>query len=763
MLTRLQLIRNVGQFDGVAPSAIGSLAKLTLLYAENARGKTTLSSILRSLGTGDPVHIVERSRLAAASPPHVVLGCGDGAAAIFQNGTWSRTVPAIVVFDDFFVDANVCSGLSVDPEHRQNLHTLILGARGVELNSELQQHVRSIEEHNAIVGKKRDAIPAAVRGALDVDEFCALQAVPNIEAKLLEAERSLSASLAQKSIGDTPAFDVLSLARVNVSELESVLQRGLTTLSSLAEKSIRDHFGRIGPGGEAWISDGMMRLGGEDSGEICPFCAQDLCGSKIIEHYRAYFNEAYFGLKREIAGAIATFSDVHGDDLPAAFERAVRAASDRQLFWAQFADAPRIDIDTAEIADSWAALRKFVLATLNAKQATPLEAIALSDEARAAVTKFNAHCDSVALLSGHMQSANERIRAVKEQAAALVTATLEAGLTRLKAVKARFTPEIVALCDDYIAVKQAKAATERLRDETKRALRTHRQTVFSTYHTAINNYLRRFNASFALGPVDSSDTRGGPTCTYALIVNEVSVPLNPSSRGPAAPSFKSTLSAGDRNTLALAFFFASLDDLPALHDTIVVIDDPMTSLDDGRSVVTAQLIRELVRRAAQVIVLSHNKPFLCRVWEKSDREHRVALQIGREQGGSTILAWNVEQDRTTEHDFNHALLREYLRQPSPNNREVVRAIRPVLEAFLRVACPEHFPPGDMLGPFLGRCDQRFDGPQQILSRHEVAELREILEYANKFHHESNPAYESEQINDTELVGFIQRALDFIRP
>jgi len=36
----------------------------------------------------------------------------------------------LTIFDDAFVDANICSGLSVDAEHRQNLHELIVGAQG---------------------------------------------------------------------------------------------------------------------------------------------------------------------------------------------------------------------------------------------------------------------------------------------------------------------------------------------------------------------------------------------------------------------------------------------------------------------------------------------------------------------------------------------------------------------------------------------------------------------------------------------------------
>ena len=65
MLNALRLLENVGQFDS-AKGGLLPLAKLSLLYAENGRGKTTLAAILRSLITGEPLPILERKRFKAA-------------------------------------------------------------------------------------------------------------------------------------------------------------------------------------------------------------------------------------------------------------------------------------------------------------------------------------------------------------------------------------------------------------------------------------------------------------------------------------------------------------------------------------------------------------------------------------------------------------------------------------------------------------------------------------------------------------------------
>jgi hypothetical protein len=98
-----------------------------------------------------------------------------------------------------------------------------------------------------------------------------------------------------------------------------------------------------------------------------------------------------------------------------------------------------------------------------------------------------------------------------------------------------------------------------------------------------------------------------------------------------------------------------------------------------------------------------------------------------------------------------------------NEREIARSVRPLLEAFLRVAYPEHFPPGTLLGSFRNSCQQRVNTAQQILDVNDIQELRDIVEYANRFHHDGgNPVWETEVINAAELSGFARRALMFAK-
>lgn len=758
---KFQLLRNVGQFDSFNAGANTSLAQLTLVYAENGRGKTTLATVLRSLSKGDSAMIENRRRLGSTHRPHVVLTI-SGSQIVYQNGAWSQPLPRVAVFDDAFVAANVCSGIEIETTHRQNLHELILGAQGVALNNDLQRHVTAIEQHNKQLREKEAAIPEGQRGGLTVDAFCSLPADPAIDTKIQDAERKLAAARDSASVREREAFTPVTLPVFDLTAVQTLLGRTLVDLQATATTQVRQHMRCLGRGGEGWVEEGMTRrenLNRDHDEDLCPFCAQDLNSSPLISHYETYFSDAYSNLKTSINEIGKGVKAAHDGDVQASFERAIRIAVQNREFWNKFIEISEINIDTASIIRNWSAARDAVLSILRVKAAAPLESVVLPADAAAAIEAYERHVETVSALSTDLIAYNGRIAIVKTQAAAANVAALTGELARLRAVKARHTTPLNTACDTFVAEKAAKSATEQARNAARTALENYRTAVFPVYERAINEYLTRFNAGFRLGAVGSVNTRAGSSATYNVVINNFPVELTAS----GGPSFRTTLSAGDRNTLALAFFFASLEQDPNRADTIVVIDDPMTSLDEHRTITTVEEIRQLARRVRQVIVFSHSKQFLCQMWEGSDTQTRAALRIIRDGAGSTITTWDVHQDCITEHDRRHDLVRAYLRTANPaTERVVAQALRPILEAYLRVAYPAEFPPGTLIGPFIGVCCQRVGQVNQVLSQGDIDELERLKNYANRFHHDSNPAWQTAAINDLELTDFIGRTIKFTR-
>lgn len=766
MITRLQLLRNVGQFDNVSTPATLDLKRLTLVYAENGRGKTTLAAILRSLGTGEALPITERLRLGAAHPQEVRIACAGGPQpAAFVKGAWDRTCPAVMVFDDVFVDRNVYSGLDVDPEHRQNLHDLILGAQGVTLARRVDDLATQIRNHNTEIRTKGNAISIADRHGMSIEDFCALPQQPNIDDAIRTAEQRLAALQQAGTVQSTAEFATLGLPAIDSTALSNLLGRTVANLDAAAVAAVQEHFTVLGNGAEAWVSTGIGHTsGGVDAAPDarCPFCRQSLAGSTIFAHYRAYFGDAYRQLQADLASAQTTLENTMRGDTLAGFERQVKTAEERQRFWSAFCTVPAIGIDTTAAALAWQNVRDRLLAAFRTKRADPLVAVSLDADALAAVSAYATLATQVADKSRELIAANENIQRVKEATRAGNTQAADNDVKRLKAMKARHTPDNIRLCDAYTAAVRAKDQAETDKTTAQDALNTHRGTVFPAYQTSINSYLARFNAGFSLEQVQPQNTAGRPSCTYQLVVNAQRVPVASGKVAAGTPTFKNTMSAGDRNTLALAFFLSTLAQDAQRATRVVVMDDPVSSLDEHRCVATIQEVRGLVGQVAQVIVLSHSKSFLARIWQHADHAKTTSVTVTRDGAGSTLAAWNVTDESVTEYDKRHARLREYATANTGNSREVAQSIRPVLEGYLRVGCPEYFPPGTLLGHFRSVAQQRAAAGTPVMDATVLTELGQLVEYSNRFHHDTNPAWDTENINDGELAGFVRRALDFVR-
>jgi wobble nucleotide-excising tRNase len=766
VINSLHFIQGVGQFEQAAGGQQVPLAKLTVVYAENGRGKTTLSAILRSLGTGEALPVAERRRLPPGANPRVVINC-DGAAApaVFENNIWSRTVPDITIFDDIFVDRNVYSGLTVEPAHRQRLHELILGGQGVMLNQRLKDAIAEVTARTLDVRARALAIPDAARPGMTVDQFCALEPMADVEQAIRNVERDLLAANQQAAIREGRLLDAIALPAIDLAAIRRVLEQDFPALDLAAATRVQEHFRNIGAGGERWVADGIPRVPAAPVGHAspCPFCAQDLGDSPLIAHYRAYFGEGYARLKQIVDAAIANLNAVHSGNAPAAFERAVRILIERLQFWARFRDVPEVNVDTAAITEAWRTAHTALATALALKQGVPLERVELTEASVAAVAAYEEHRAAIDALNQQLGAANVPLRELQAQVDAGNRAALDVQLGRFHAIRARAAQDMVDRCTAYRAALEAKTRAEQGRDAARQALDHYRDGVFPASQASINEYLGRFGAGFRLRAVSSANIGTGSVCNYDVLINNIPVAVAGGQVAPGAPSFRNTLSAGDRTTLALSFFLTSLDRDPNLANKVVVIDDPISSLDDHRAMTTVQEIQRLVGRTGQVIVLSHNKPFLCSVWEDADRAASAGLAVERVGAASDLRPWNVEQDSISAHDHRHSLFREYLENGGVNRRDVAQALRPTMEAFLRVAYPERFPPGTRLGPFRGTCQNLLGTPNEILDATDVQELGNLIQYANLFHHDTNAAdWQTVAINDGQLETFVRRTLAFAR-
>lgn len=120
MITKIQKIRSIGNFNDYDASGDVTLKKFSLIYAENGVGKTTLATILKSLSLCDERLLLNRRRIDSTKDPLVEIRLEDGTLAKFDSGRWNKRVADLEVFDSIFVADNVYSGMNITLDNRRS-------------------------------------------------------------------------------------------------------------------------------------------------------------------------------------------------------------------------------------------------------------------------------------------------------------------------------------------------------------------------------------------------------------------------------------------------------------------------------------------------------------------------------------------------------------------------------------------------------------------------------------------------------------------
>ncbi len=239
MIKKIISIKNVGRFKNAAAAGNQGLKKYVLLLAANGFGKTTLCAILRSLQTGDPVHVVGRKTLgvADAASVHLLL---DSGSVHFDGEVWTRTIPALAILDGTFVAENVHSGEVVEIDHKRNLYRIIIGQEGVRLAEEDTRLAGESRTKTGEVSAITRAIQPHIPTAMQLDQFIASPAEPDIDAKIAEQERTVEAIRQASQIKERPVLSEISVPTLPDS-FTSLLAKTIDSIAQDAEKRLVEH------------------------------------------------------------------------------------------------------------------------------------------------------------------------------------------------------------------------------------------------------------------------------------------------------------------------------------------------------------------------------------------------------------------------------------------------------------------------------------------------------------------------------------------
>jgi wobble nucleotide-excising tRNase len=755
MLKKIISVKNVGRFRNSAMSGNPQLAKHTYIVGANGYGKTTLCSVLRSLKTGDASHVVGRKSLGAAGDPTIELLFDTG--PIRFDGSWTSSRPAIAIFDGVFVSENVHSGDVVDIEQRRNLYRVIVGDKGVKL---AEQDAVLAARSRAMTGEisaAARAVQAHVPASMRFDVFIALPSAGDIDTQIAEKEKSAEAARRAGAINDRKALSEFALPDLP-AKFAPILGTTIHGIAQDAERCLAEHIAahNMTEGGESWIAEGLKHADG-----TCPFCGQGIDGSQLISAFRAVFSERYEALVLDINSLSTTVAEQFGDTALARLETVAVQNRSGAEFWAKYCDfdeaSQRLPV---ELETCVRELRAAALALINKKAGAPLESIKADLPFEKALAEYKQLKTTVSGVNTAIKTTNALIAAKKTATGAVDLKAAEAELVRLKAAKTRQTPAVAALCNDHAKLVADKDIIEKRKEKARKALDDHTETVVKPYEGRINDFLDAFNAGFSITETKHGYPGGVASSSYQLLINNIPVDIGDGKTPVDQPSFKNTLSSGDRTTLALAFFLAHLERNPATAETIVVFDDPFNSQDSFRRRQTVHEIMKAAQSCVQTIVLSHDATFLKQLWDKAPLAERVCVGITDHRSlGSKISSMDLDkatQGRTATDIDN---LQTYVTNGSGAVIDIVRKMRVVLETFCRTTYPSSFNSNDWLGDMVGKI--RTGGglhPAHAL----YDELDQINDYTSQYHHGENMEDATpDQIDPTELSGFARRTLRIV--
>jgi wobble nucleotide-excising tRNase len=758
MVTKIVSIRNIGKFVSCNAAKDVAFRKITLVFGENGRGKTTMGDILRSLSTGIPDYILGRTTLGAQFPPSAQILLDGTRFVNFKDGIWDGSGPRMAIYDSTFVDENVHSGNSIDREHRKNLYEVIVGEAGVALARGVNELDARIREANKDVTAKENVVKAYLPQGMLLKTFLALSPVAGIDDAIAAKQGEVTVLGRSQEIKDKPALAAVKLPQLP-PEFQTLMAKMLEDVSKEAEILVKQHLKtHAKPGGEQWIARGLELA----SGVNCPFCGQDTEGVDLITAYKAYFSTTYAAFKYDLSALRALVTSLFGDNIVPSVQLAIDRNRSLAEFWREFVaiDLPAFPLDDLKAALS--DLKNAALLRVNAKLAAPLEGSRDDPEFDSAAAAYEAVVSIVTNYEAAVAAANEHIATKKRELDTGDLTKAKTELVGLHSVKKRFETAPDEACRSFSQAEKNRDKLKREKETAREQLDEYSENVFGKYEKRINQLLGIFGAEFRIGETKTSLAGGTVSTSYQIIINQVAVELGAPDTPTAKACFKNTLSAGDRSTLALAFFIAKLENDPKLASTVVLFDDPFTSHDQSRRLRTQIQIRKLADSCRQIIVFSHDAVFLKQIADRAPSGDVKVLQFFTTgQGHSKIEECFIDDLTRPEYFRDYDTLQRFLHHADGDPYLVAPAIRRLLESYLRMKQPSAFKPTEWLGDMIKAIRQAAAGSPLHDAQHLLEDLIAINEYSQHFHHGEGTQATAPTINNDELRTYIRQTLDFV--
>jgi len=522
----------------------------------------------------------------------------DGSTHTLQDAS---AMP-IRVFNEDFVHENIRWNEDMAPIFMVGRDNIELQKKLSEQQTRVQGLRQQADEHERKATELEDHLnqqltdeARRIRDGLSVQNYFRPKLREHVERTVREEAKPLDQPEVQtlrKRYHATERRDALPLIAPPDAKWAPLHDRVAETLQTCVQSEALDSLAED-PRLAQWVRSGLQLHRGKDR---CQFCGAKL-HDKRRKRLEAHFSDAYDDHIEAIDELTATLRDLMFD--PEAPEEGLLYPDVREAYGKR-----RSELDEARDAHNTHVTS--LIEVLERKRSTPFDAIPLD-------------CSSPSLkLEACAQAVNDVIRRHNRQTQEFNEARAEARDTLILHYAAQFASNehYVQVLEQIEAHRTTSEEAERKAEDFAEKCQQLRAELSGTVRGAeeVNAHLAALFGPRELSVRASEDDR--------FLVMRGDEPAT-------------NLSEGERTAISLAYFLARLHDRNTdVEETIVVLDDPISSLDSNHLFKAYSLIRTQLADAKQLFISTHNFPFFTLLKEWLDKKARYYLSERRVLNGS---------------------------------------------------------------------------------------------------------------------------------
>ncbi|WP_120902198.1 AAA family ATPase [Helicobacter pylori] len=700
MAINIKKIKSFKAFCGLDAIEMGEFKDYNVIFGNNGCGKTSLTRAFELLISKDKC-IEKYSTISTAESPSIEFECKDGSYKIEPNSNIGVPSFKVEIYNSDFLHNNAPFnsefGLKKLDDGIIILEGLVLGEETKEINQlknckeKVEKRKKKIKDENSaetLSAKQESAIKKydkeiekirkemtskTIQITLDeikINNICEVSknkfkvqedALTNLEKDFDELDEAM------KKFDDLKEMELPKDYQTIKDKLESLFSFDIDKEAGQVSEEIKEHMSKVG---REFIEKGI-ELQKKMPDNACPFCTQEITNN-IIQVYTSYFNkriEQFNQDSLEVSGTLKKILEQWNiKEILQSFER--------------FEPFMKKDSSTNKESLKNALEQIKVLLEKLQKEVDKKWGVKNKEKFQETDKKLLENYEKFQKCVDETRNILKQKKEQKEKLEKLKTELKEARIKKAKH-------------DSYDWQKSKEEAERKLsvlncrHERLNRLLEKIDKKLKELYDQkrpdieTINNYLKALNL-----PKYSLDK------DYRIVLNSDALENSEA---------KIILSDGEKTTLAFAYFLARLKlfyKKEDLKNLVVVIDDPISSLDEQRiyntTCLVAKINQELAREKlsnekekAQVFVLTHNHTFMARLINMIGKHARY-FQLERYQGQLKIVCkdkangyfdtfylllfkevYAFAKRETVQDDFNEAI-------------NYVNKVRILLESFLKI-------------------------------------------------------------------------------